>query len=67
MLLYFVGKTLIVGDPIQGFPTLVTVLLFLGGVQLLCIGILGEYIGRIFNETKRRPPYIADTYNDIKQ
>lgn len=65
--LYFVGKTLIVGDPIQGFPTLVTVLLFLGGVQLLCIGILGEYIGRIFNETKRRPPYIADTYNDIKQ
>ena len=37
---------------------------FLGGIQLICIGILGEYIGRIFNETKRRPPYLIREYND---
>lgn len=61
--LYFVSKTLIWGDPIQGFTTLVTVMLFLGGIQLLCIGILGEYIGRIFNESKRRPVYLVDEYN----
>lgn len=61
--LYFVSKALIWGDPIQGFTTLVTVMLFLGGIQLLCIGILGEYIGRIFNESKRRPVYLVDEYN----
>lgn len=56
-------KTLIFGDPVQGFPTIMIVMLFLGGVQLLCIGVLGEYIGRIFNETKHRPTYIAREYN----
>lgn len=47
MLFYFL-KALIWGDPIQGFPTLVVIILFLGGIQLLSIGILGEYLGRIF-------------------
>ena len=61
--LYFVCKTLIFGEPIRGFTTLVVVMLFLGGVQLLTIGILGEYIGRIFNETKHRPVYLAKDYN----
>lgn len=61
--LYFISKTLIIGEPIRGFTTLVVVMLFLGGVQLLTIGILGEYIGRIFNETKHRPVYLVKDYN----
>ena len=65
MLFYFI-KALIWGDPIQGFPTLVVIILFLGGIQLLSIGILGEYIGRIFNESKSRPVYIAREYNGKK-
>lgn len=56
---YILIKTVTVGEPVQGFPTLITVILFLGGIQLVTIGILGEYIGRIFYETKRRPPYIV--------
>lgn len=65
-LLYYMIKTLCIGDPVQGFPTLVVIILFLGGVQLLCIGILGEYIGRIFNETKHRPTYLVSEYNEHK-
>lgn len=62
-IVFYISKTLIYGDPVQGFTTLISVMLFLGGVQLLCMGILGEYIGRIFNETKKRPTYIAAEYD----
>lgn len=51
-------KTLLYGDPVQGFPTLISVILFLGGLQLISIGIIGEYLGRVFHETKHRPVYI---------
>ena len=57
-MIYIVGKTLIYGEPIQGFPTIICTILFLGGCQLLALGIIGEYIGKIYNESKRRPPYI---------
>jgi glycosyltransferase involved in cell wall biosynthesis len=61
--LYYFIKTLVVGEYVAGFPTLIIVILFLGGIQLLAIGILGEYIGRIFNEVKHRPVYLAKEYN----
>lgn len=57
---YVVVKTLLYGDPVPGFPTLVTLVLFLGGVQLVVIGIMGEYLGRVFNEVKNRPLYFTN-------
>jgi glycosyltransferase involved in cell wall biosynthesis len=61
--LFIVVRTLMYGDPVAGFPTMMTVMLFLGGVQLLFLGILGEYIGRMFDETKRRPLYLVEEYH----
>lgn len=57
-MLYFFIKTLLFGDVVQGFPTLIIVILFLGGMQLFSLGIIGEYLGRIFNESKHRPVYV---------
>ena len=59
-------ENLIYDDPVAGFPTIMVTVLFLGGVQLLSIGIIGEYLGRIFNETKNRPVYFARSYNGKK-
>ena len=55
---FYTFKTLIFGDPVQGFPTLITLLLLIGGIQLFALGIIGKYIGKIFLETKHRPIYI---------
>ena len=66
-MLFHLVKALIWGDPIQGFPTLVVLILFLGGIQLLSIGIVGEYLGRVFNESKHRPVYIVREYNGKKK
>lgn len=65
-IIFVLVKTLAYGEPVQGFPTLLCAILFIGGVQLIAIGIIGEYIGRIFNETKGRPAYIAESYNEVK-
>ena len=58
MMVLIVIRTLVFGDPTSGWPSLMTVILFLGGFQLLTIGILGKYIGKIFLETKNRPVYV---------
>jgi polyisoprenyl-phosphate glycosyltransferase len=58
--LWIVYKTLRFGEPVQGYPSTMVVILFLGGVQLLAIGVLGEYLGRVFNEVKRRPLYLVN-------
>lgn len=63
-LAYTLVKTMLYGDPVRGYPTLIIIILFIGGVQLLSLGVIGEYLGRIFNESKRRPGYFANTYND---
>lgn len=63
---WIIMKALVWGDPVAGYPTIMTVMLFLGAVQLLSIGVLGEYIGRIFNETKNRPPYLLNKYMSKK-
>jgi len=60
--IYMVINTLIYGNPVPGYPSLIVIVLVMGGVQLVAIGILGEYLGRIFNETKRRPLYFINEY-----
>ena len=61
-IIVLVAKTLMFGDPVKGYPSLMSVILFLGGIQLIALGALGEYIGRMFNETKGRPLYFTKQY-----
>lgn len=65
-MLYVIGKTIVFGDPIRGFPTLICAILFLGGCQLLALGIIGEYIGKIYKESKHRPAYIASEESPVQ-
>jgi hypothetical protein len=66
-LIYIIIVTNLYGDPVQGYPTIMVTILFLGGVQLLSLGILGEYLGKVFNEVKGRPGYFINSYNGGKE
>lgn len=65
--LYYLSRALLHGDPVPGFPTLIVVILMLGGVQLMAIGVLGEYLGRLWLESKRRPLFIVQDYWPARQ
>ncbi|GGA85801.1 glycosyl transferase family 2 [Arenimonas soli] len=57
--LWIVARTVLWGDPVEGWPSLMTVVLFLGGIQLVALGIVGEYLGRLYLEVKQRPLYLV--------
>ena len=60
---WIVMKTLFWGDAVAGYPSLMTVVLFLGGVQLMALGIIGEYLGRLYMESKARPLYLCERFH----
>jgi glycosyltransferase involved in cell wall biosynthesis len=62
-LIYIIVVTNLYGEPVAGYPTIMVTVLFLGGAQLICIGVIGEYLARVFNESKRRPGYFVSSYN----
>ena len=64
LMFVIVIKTLIWGDPVAGFPTLASLLLLTSGIQLLCTGIIGQYLAKNYTETKNRPVYVVKDYLD---
>lgn len=66
-MLAIILKTLIYGIDVSGYASMMVVILFLGGIQLIFLGLIGEYLGRSFYEIKKRPLYFIDSYNEQKE
>ena len=66
-MLYIIIKTIVTGIDVPGYASLMVVILFLGGIQLIFLGIIGEYLGRTFNESKHRPLYFIERYNETTE
>lgn len=66
-LVFEMGKTILYGTNMDGYPTLLASILFLGGIQLISLGVIGEYLGRVFVETKKRPTYLIKNDSDSIQ
>ena len=64
MLLVVVGRRLIYGDPVAGWASTICVIIFIGGLQLFCLGVIGQYISKMYLETKQRPHFIVSETND---
>ena len=64
MILFIVVRKLIFGDPVAGWASTIYIILFIGGVQLLCMGIIGQYLAKTYLEVKRRPHYIVAEASD---
>ena len=64
---YVIAKSFIIHEAIQAFQAIILLILFFSGIQILLFGIIGEYLGRIFNETKNRPLYLVNEYNGEKE
>ena len=63
MILFIVIRTLAFGDPVAGWPSMICIIFLIGGIQLLCIGIIGQYLSKTYLETKKRPKYIIKDTN----
>ncbi len=66
-MLAIILKTLLYGIDVSGYASMMVVILFLGGIQLIFLGLIGEYLGRSFYEIKKRPLYFVDSYNEQKE
>lgn len=68
MIIVIITKTLIWGDPVGGWPSLACIIFFIGGIQLFCMGIMGQYLAKTYSETKNRPLYIIkETEKDLNK
>lgn len=67
MIIFIIAKTLIYGDPVAGWPSLVCIIFLVSGIQLFCMGIMGEYLSKMYLETKKRPIYIVRETSEDEQ
>ena len=68
MILVIIAKTLIYGDPVSGWPSTICIILFVSGIQLFSLGIMGQYISKAYMEIKHRPIYIVkETEKDLEK